>query len=495
MATKVYMEALSPTMEEGRLATWLKNEGDQVKEGDVLAEVETDKATMELVARGAGVLRKRMLNEGDTANVGTVIAVIAGADEDISALTGGAEATASQTKGGEPSQAAQEKAAAAAGSSDVAQGTAAVAAAGPTEEDQAERGTPGQATPAGASPTPTPDRGTQAPTSGDRSIAPAGGQQQGADGSGTNGRVKASPLARKMASEAGMQLGGVQGSGPGGRIVKRDVEAAMQGGGAQAEAPAQPQAQAPAQPAAEAPAQAPAPAAAAPAGGYRDQPLSQMRKTIAKRLTQSIGPVPHFFLTVEVDMGEAMALRARINEKFKDQGVKVSPNDLLIKAVAAALRKHPWVNAAWTGEAIRFHDYVHIGVAVAVDEGLITPVIKDADRKGVAEIAGEVRELAGRAREKKLKPDEYTGSTFSISNLGMFGIEEFTAVINPPEAAILAVGAIAPKVVVDDEGNMAVRQRMRITLSCDHRVIDGATGAQFLATLKSYLEEPMLMVA
>lgn len=486
MATKVYMEALSPTMEEGRLATWLKNEGDQVKEGDVLAEVETDKATMELVARGSGVLRKRMIGEGDTANVGTVIAVIAGADEDVSALTGGAEAAASQGKGGEPAAAAQQQAQTAAGGGDVGQGTAAVAAAGPTEQDQAERGTPGQATPRGAAPTPTPDQGTSAPASGDRSVAPAGGQ----DASGSNGRVKASPLARKMASEAGMQLGGVQGSGPGGRIVKRDVEAAMSGGGAQSQAPAQPaEAAAPAT-------EAPAPVqAAAPAGGYHDQPLSQMRKTIARRLTQSIGPVPHFFLTVEVDMGEAMKLRARINDRFKDQGVKVSPNDLLIKAVAAALRKHPWVNAAWTGEAIRFHDYVHIGVAVAVDEGLITPVIKDADRKGVAEIAGEVRELAGRAREKKLKPDEYTGSTFSISNLGMFGIEEFTAVINPPEAAILAVGAIGPKVVVDDEGNMAVRQRMRMTLSCDHRVIDGATGAQFLATLKNYLEEPMLMVA
>jgi pyruvate dehydrogenase E2 component (dihydrolipoamide acetyltransferase) len=493
MATKVYMEALSPTMEEGRVATWLKNEGDQVKEGDVLAEVETDKATMELVARGSGVLRKRMLGEGDTANVGTVIAVIAGADEDVSALVGGAEAADSQAKSA-PSPAAQGKAEQAAGSSDVGQGAAAVAAAGPTEEDQAERGTPGEATPAGTAPTPTPDRGTQAPTGGDRSAAPSAGA--GTEGSSENGRVKASPLARKIASEAGMQLGGVQGSGPGGRIVKRDVEAAMQGGGAQAQAPAQqPAAQAPAAPAAAEAPSAPAPVAAPASGGYRDQPLSPMRKTIARRLTQSIGPVPHFFLTVEVDMGEAMKLRGKINERFADKGVKVSPNDLIIKAVAAALRKHPWVNAAWTGDAIRFHDYVHIGVAVAVDEGLITPVIKDADRKGVGEIATEVRELAGRAREKKLKPDEYTGSTFSISNLGMFGIEEFTAVINPPEAAILAVGAIGPKVVVDAAGDMAVRQRMRMTLSCDHRVIDGATGAQFLETLKSYLEEPMLMVA
>jgi len=476
MATKVYMEALSPTMEEGRLASWLKNEGDEVKEGDVLAEVETDKATMELVARGSGILRKRLIGDGDTANVGTVIAVIAGADEDVSALTGGAEVQAEQA----PSTAeapAQEKAAQAAGS-DVGRGAAAVAAAGETEPDSVERGTPAEDTPADAAPTPVPDGGSQAK-------AAAG------DASSGNGRVKASPLARKMASESGVQLGGVQGSGPGGRIVKRDVEAAMEGGA---------QAQQPAAPAAAQPSAAPAPTApAAPAapseGGYRDQPLSPMRKTIAKRLTQSIGPVPHFFLTVEIDMGEAMRLRGRINERFADQGVKVSPNDLIIKAVAAALRKHPWVNASWTGEAIRFHDQVHIGVAVAVDEGLITPVVRDADRKGVAEIATEVRELAGRAREKKLKPEEYTGSTFSLSNLGMFGIEEFTAVINPPEAAILAVGAIAPKVVVDEKGDMAVRQRMRVTLSCDHRVIDGATGAQFLETLKSYLEDPMLMIA
>jgi len=486
MATKVYMEALSPTMEEGRLASWLKNEGDEVKEGDVLAEVETDKATMELVARGSGVLRKRLIGDGDTANVGTVIAVIAGADEDVSGLTGGAEVQAEQA----PSTAeapAQEKAAQAAGS-DVSKGAAAVAAAGETEPDQAERATPAEPTPAAAAPTPAPDGGAKGK---EPAAAPPSAQEQAGSGEAAsgNGRVKASPLARKMASESGVQLGGVQGSGPGGRIVKRDVEAAMEGGAQAQQTAAQPTAaQAAAPPA--------APAPAAPSEGcYRDQPLSPMRKTIAKRLTQSIGPVPHFFLTIEVDMGEAMRLRGRINERFADKGVKVSPNDLIIKAVAAALRKHPWVNASWTGDAIRFHDQVHIGVAVAVDEGLITPVVRDADRKGVAEIATEVRELAGRAREKKLKPEEYTGSTFSLSNLGMFGIEEFTAVINPPEAAILAVGAIGPKVVVDEKGDMAVRQRMRVTLSCDHRVIDGATGAQFLETLKNYLEDPMLMIA
>jgi pyruvate dehydrogenase E2 component (dihydrolipoamide acetyltransferase) len=218
-----------------------------------------------------------------------------------------------------------------------------------------------------------------------------------------------------------------------------------------------------------------------------------MRKTIAKRLAQSIGPIPTFYLTIEIDMAEAMALRARINERFAEQGVKISPNDLVIKAAAAALRRHPMVNASWTGEAIRQFDAAHIGVAVAVEEGLITPVIRDADRKGVTAIAREVRELAGRAREKKLKPEEYTGSTFSISNLGMFGIEEFTAVINPPEAAILAVGESAEKVVVVG-GEMQIRPRMRVTLSCDHRVIDGATGAAFLQTFKQFLEDPMLML-
>jgi pyruvate dehydrogenase E2 component (dihydrolipoamide acetyltransferase) len=460
MATKVYMEALSPTMEEGRLVTWLKNEGDEVKEGDVLAEVETDKATMELVARGSGVLRKRLIGEGDTSNVGTMIAVIAGADEDISALTDGAEAAQAPAAAEAPAQQA------AAGGGDATQSAPAAAPAA-------------EAPPAAAEP-------AQAPA------APAGQPQAAATGQ-DNGRVKASPLARRLAQEAGMQIGSVQGSGPGGRIVKRDIEQAVAQGGSQPQAAAP---QAPAQPAAAA-----APAAAATQvapttdARYREHPLTQMRKTIARRLAQSIGPVPTFYLTVEVDMGEAMALRAKINERFKDQGIKTSPNDMVIKAVAMALRKHPFVNAAWTGDAIHLYEQVHIGVAVAIDEGLITPVIRDADRKGVSEIAVEVKELAGRAREKKLKPEEFTGSTFSISNLGMFGIEEFTAIINPPEAAILAVGAVGPKVVVDDEGNMAIRQRMRVTLSCDHRVIDGATGAQFLQTLKQYLEEPMLMVA
>jgi pyruvate dehydrogenase E2 component (dihydrolipoamide acetyltransferase) len=442
MATKVYMEALSPTMEEGRLISWLKNEGDEVNEGDVLAEVETDKATMELVARGSGTLRKRLIAEGDTANVGTMIAVVAAADEDISGLVdAGAEAESSAPPA-KPEPAAEAEA-------------EAVEADASAETAEAEEAQPAAAS-AGSASRAQPARGSETDRQGD-------------------GRLKASPLARRLAAESGLEIGALQGSGPGGRIVKRDIEAAIAEG---------------APPAAEAPAEVPVPAGAA----YRDVPLSPMRKTIARRLTQSIGPVPHFFLTVEVDMGEAMALRGRINERYKDQGLKVSPNDLIIKFVGLALRKHPWVNAAWTGESIRLHEEVHVGVAVAVDEGLITPVIRHADRKGVTEIAAEVKELAGRAREKKLKPEEYTGSTFSISNLGMFGIEEFTAVINPPEAAILAIGAVSDKVVAH-RGEVVVRQRMRITMSCDHRVVDGATGAEFLQTLKGYLEDPMMTIA
>jgi len=445
MATKVYMEALSPTMEEGRLSTWVKNEGDEVKEGDVLAEVETDKATMELVARGSGVLRKRLIAEGDTAAVGSIIGVIAAPGEDISSLVGGVVAEEAPSK----AEAPPAETLAAVKPTDVGEGARAVAAAGKTEPSKEQLM-----------------------------------QQAGVTVPAAEGRVKASPLARRLAAEAGIEVGRVQGSGPGGRIIKRDVEAAMQQAPAAAAPAAAPSVEA-------APVAAPAPVAV---GAYTDVPVSQMRKTIAKRLTQSIGPVPTFYLTVEVDMGEAMALRAKINERFAKEGVKVSPNDLIIKAVAMALTRHPWVNAAWTGETVRQYQDVHIGVAVAVEEGLITPVVRDANKKGITQIASEVKELAGRGREKKLKPEEYTGSTFSISNLGMFGIEEFTAIINPPEAAILAVGAVKDTVVAEG-GEMKIRPRMRITLSCDHRVIDGATGAEFLQTLKRYLEDPMMMIA
>jgi pyruvate dehydrogenase E2 component (dihydrolipoamide acetyltransferase) len=499
MATKVYMEALSPTMEEGRLVTWLKDEGDEVAEGDVLAEVETDKATMELVARGSGVLRSRLIGDGDTANVGDLIGVIAAADEDIASLVGGqggdgAGAAPASGGGNEEEEEEEEeedkeeergkekgKERGKEKGKETEKEKEATSERRPARKQDGEGGE--EPAPAGAEGggaergAAAADGGTAPPETGDREedeVAPAA-----ADG----GRVKSSPLARRLAREGGIDLSSVQGSGPRGRIVRRDVEQAT------AAAPRAARAGAPE-------GAAPAPAAA-PAGDarYREHPLSQMRRTIARRLAQSLGPVPHFFLTVEADMGEAVRLRERLNRRFEAEGVKVSPNDLVLKAVAMALKRHPFVNAAWTGDAIRLYEQVHIGVAVAVEEGLITPVVRDADRKGIAEIASEVRELAGRARERKLKPEEYTGSTFSVSNLGMFGIEEFTAVINPPEAAILAVGAIGPKVVVDEGGEVAVRQRMRMTLSCDHRVVDGATGAQFLQTLVGFLEDPLLMIA
>lgn len=422
MATKVHMEALSPTMEEGRLIGWQKKEGDQVEEGEILAEIETDKATMELVARGSGVLRKILLGDGETAPVGTVIAVIADADEDISAIV--------EAAGGGAGAAAPAPEAEAAPEAEVAAEPAAPAPAAPQAGGAAEEG----------------------------------------------GRIKASPLARRLAEEAGLDLAQIQGSGPGGRITKRDIEEAAS---VREAAPA-----APAAPAYEAPV----------AAEVEEIPVTQMRKTIARRLATSIGPVPTFYLTVEVEMDRMLAIRKEINKRLESQGVRVSINDLLIKAVASALSRHPEVNASWGDSVIRQYGRVHIGVAVAIDDGLITPIIRDADRKGVAQIAQEVRELAGRARERKLAPEEYTGATFSISNLGMFGIQEFTAIINPPEAAILAVGAVEQKPVVED-GEVVVRSLMRMTLSCDHRVIDGAMGAQFLQTLRNFVEEPMMMLA
>jgi len=463
------MEALSPTMEEGQLVRWLKKEGDQVKDGDVLAEIETDKATMELVARGSGVLRRIMLDEGDTAPIGQVIGIIAAADEDIGDIGPGPGARAGEE----------------AGEGTAADRTAEAPAGGKAVESDAGRAA--QAVAAGQSET---QKGRAAETGAKpRDAAGAGGGHAGvaaatngdAGGPDGDGRIKASPLARKLASEAGLELGAVAGSGPGGRITKKDIEAALDEGAAPA--------------AAAAPSGVRAPAAVRRDGAeYEDMPVSQMRKTIAKRLVQSLGPIPTFYLTVEVDMTRITEARERVNAQLADQGVKASVNDFLVKAIAAALVRHPEVNAQWHESHIRRFNRAHIGVAVAVEDGLITPVIRDADAKGIAQIATEVKELAGRAREKKLKPEEYTGATFSISNLGMFGIDEFTAIINPPEAGIIAVGRAEEKVVVED-GELVVRSRMRMTMSCDHRVIDGATGARFLQTLRDMIEEPMMMLA
>lgn len=437
MATKVHMEALSPTMEEGQVVKWLKAEGDTVGNGDVLAEVETDKATMELVARGDGVLRAIFLAEGGTAPVGEVIGVIAEADEDISSI----------------------------------QPSAAVAGGSTPEPAAAEPAAPAAAPEPAAAPSPAPAAPTPAAPA-----APAG------DG---NGRIKASPVARRLARDAGIDLTLIQGSGPAGRIVKKDVEAAVESG---VSAPA---AEAPAAPAPGLP--TPTPSIAMDGPEFEDIPLTQIRKTIAKRLAQSIGPIPTFYLNIHVDMSRLMETRKRINAMLEARGEKVSINDMIIKATAVALTQHPAVNAHWGGDFIRRHNRVHIGVAVAIEDGLITPVIRDANIKGVSQIGREVKDMAARAREKKLMPEEYTGATFSVSNLGMFGIHEFTAVINPPEAGILAVGGIEQVPVVVD-GELKTEPRMTITMSCDHRTIDGATGSRFLQTLKAMLEDPIVMM-
>ncbi len=439
MATKVHMEALSPTMEEGQVVKWLKSEGDEVSNGEILAEIETDKATMELVARGDGVLRKVFLGEGDTAPVGDVIAVIAGTDEDISGIEGTGAGGGGGSASGSDAGAKDDRKA------DTAEGAGADDAE-PTEE------------------------------------VSAGAAESGGEDGPSDGRVKASPVARRLAADEGVELGSIRGSGPGGRIVKKDVERAAKEGPAPAGA------------AAAAPSFTPRLTAPDSGEDYRDVKLSQMRKTIAKRLVESIGPVPHFFLTVDVDMTRAVEARKRVNALLEKEKVKVSFNDIVLKAAAVALRRHPECNAHWGGDHVRQFSRVHLGVAVAIEDGLITPVIRDAHLKGLAEIGLEVRELAGRAREKKLKPEEYTGATFSVSNLGMFGIDHFTAVINPPEAAILAVGALEERPVVEG-GEVKVQPRMKITMSCDHRVIDGAQGAAFLQTLKAILEEPLAALA
>lgn len=442
MATKVIMPKLSPTMEEGQIARWLKKEGDKVAMGEPLAEIDTDKATMEMQALANGVLRKILINEGESAPLGQLIAVIGEPNEDIASLLAEAPAAAAPAKKEE-------------------------APAAPKKEE------------------PPPAQAQQPPPPPQAQAAAAGagtlGNGRQAVAAPTSGRVIVSPLAARMAAESGLDLRSIQGSGPGGRIVKKDIEAALS---QPQSAPAAPQRYPrPVEPGQTAPAFG--------ASAYRDEPASQIRQTIAKRLVTSLGPVPHFFLTTEIEMDRAAEMRKGINAL--DPDLKISINDIIIKVTAAALIQHPEVNASFQERFVRYYEHADIGVAVAIEDGLITPVVRAADQKSLSQIAAEVRELAERARAKKLTPEEYTGATFSISNLGMFGIDEFTAVINPPEGAILAVGAMTPKPVVRDN-EIVVRQMMRVTMSCDHRVIDGATGAKFLQTFKKILENPLYLV-
>jgi len=406
------MPKLSDTMEEGVIATWLKKVGDKVNAGDVLAEIESDKATMEFESFPAGVLLHVEVGVGESAKVDSLIAIVGKEGEDVKTLI-------KETKAAE---------------------------AASTPKEAAKADAPSSAKPVQAAPVVKKEVS--------RPIVKAEPVKED-----LSGRTKISPLARKLAEERGLSLRGIRGSGEGGRIVKRDIENSRG---------ALPQPE-----------------------RSRDVEVSQMRKTIARRLSESKFSAPHFYLTIDLDMDQAIAARIAINKEIAPS--KISFNDLVVKAVAVALRKHPSVNAGWHGDFIRFNEHVHIGVAVSVDEGLLVPVVRHADNKALTQISEEVRDYAKRAKSKKLQPAEWEGNTFTISNLGMFGIEEFTAIINPPDSCIMAIGGIRQEPVVKD-GEIRVGNRMRVTMSCDHRVVDGVSGAQFLETFRTYIENPIVLL-
>ena len=439
MPIPVEMPKMSDTMEEGVLVAWLAEEGDAVSSGDIIAQVETDKATMDLEVYDDGVLLKRVIPEGASVPIGGLIAVLGKAGEDISELLAGYD------------------------------GAAGASVEAPAPEP------PASETPATETPVPSEGDGAVQPTAPEPASDPAS--------AGGDGRVKSSPLARRLADEHGIALQQIAGSGPEGRIVKRDIEAAIRR---------------------HAPAPGLTPGYPMP-GTMIEMPaeevsetvrISQMRKTIARRLSESKFTSPHFYLTVDVDVEQAVAARTRINKQAEAAGgIKISFNDLVTKACALALRAHPAVNASWIEQegVIRQHGHVHVAIAVAIDDGLVTPVIRHADRKGLTQIAVETRELAQRARDRTLQPEDWEGSTFTTSNLGMYGVEEFTAIINPPNACILAIGAIRDEAVVK-EGAVVPGKRMKLTLSSDHRVVDGAVAAAFIGTVRRYLEEPLSML-
>lgn len=431
MADVIRMPRMSDTMEEGVIVGWLKNVGDNVEPGDVLAEVETDKATMELECYQEGVLLHIGVKEGSVP-VNGILAVIGEKGEDYKAALAAAEDnTSTQTQ---------------------------------PEENPAPK----------TEAVPEPKQSPQP------ALAATTADTSPASTSSTSNRVKASPLAKKIASDSGLNLSDISGSGDNGRIIKKDVEAYLKN----------PPAAQPSTPSAtEQPAVAPF-VYGGNGQNAEEVPVSQMRKVIAKRLGESKFSAPHFYLTIEVEMSKAIATRKQLNEIAP---TRISFNDLVVKSCAVALRQHPAINSSWLGDKIRINSEINVGVAVAVTDGLLVPVIRHADMKSLSQINVEVRELAGKAKEKRLQPDQMQGNTFTISNLGMFDIDEFTAIINPPDACIMAVGSIAEKPIVKD-GELAVGNVMKLTLSCDHRVVDGATGAKFLQTVKSMLEDPVRML-
>ncbi len=429
MAIVIDMPKLSDTMQEGVIAKWNVKEGDKVSSGDVIAEVETDKATMDVEVYDAGTVLKIMAKEGEAVPLGGIMAIIGKPGEDISDLLGGKSAGAPATEAKVEAK-AEPKA----------------------EAKEARADTKGK------------QEKSFDPILGDLESKPVP--------VASDERVKASPLARKMAEEQGLDLGNIKGSGPEGRIVKKDVLAAESA------------------PAKSTPATAAKAVFVAPSAEDEDIRISQMRKTIARRLAESKFTSPHFYETIDIDMKQSIAAREQLNA-ISD--VKISFNDFVVKACAVALRRHPKVNTSWLDDVIRVNGSVNVAVAVAVEDGLLTPVIRNADQKGLRQISAETKDLATRARDKKLQPEEWEGSTFTISNLGMYGIEEFTAIINPPNAAILAVGAIRDVPVVEN-GQVVPGKRMKVTLSSDHRVLDGATAAEFLSTLRQLLENPSSML-
>ena len=431
MAEIINMPKLSDTMTEGVVAEWHKKVGDTVKSGELLAEIETDKATLEFESFFDGVLLHIGIEKGKPAPVNSLLAIIGEKGEDISALLAGGGKSDAPAEEKKTEEKKEESAAA--------------------DEDKASSGKDEK-------PKENEEKAASAPKT-----APAVVNNSG-------GRIFASPLAKKLAEEKGVDLSFITGTGEGGRITKRDVDHYV-------------------------PYDAPARPAGTGSGSsltesFTDEPISQMRKTIARRLAESKFTAPHFYLTISLDMDNAIAARKAMNS---NEGVKVSFNDMVIKAVAMALRKHPNINSSWLGDVIRRNSHVHIGVAVAVDEGLLVPVVRFADSKGLTQIGDEVKVLAQKAKDKKLQPAEWEGNTFTISNLGMFGIEQFTAIVNPPDSCIMAIGGISQEPVVKN-GQVVPGNIMKVTLSCDHRVVDGATGAAFLQTFKQYMENPVMML-
>jgi pyruvate dehydrogenase E2 component (dihydrolipoamide acetyltransferase) len=435
VAEEIVMPRLSDTMERGTIARWLVHEGDAVHEGDVLAEIETDKATMELNAYSDGVLLRILVQDGEAAELGAPIAVVGAEGEDVSGFS------------------------AASGNGDAA------AADGAGETEAAP---PAASEAVAAAPAP------------DAPAPPAGG-----------GTLKASPVARRMASDAGFDLRGLagKGSGPDGRIVRVDVERALAGGASAAPAAAAPPAQAPAS----APAPAPARAAAAPPEADTVIEPSPMLKAVARRMSESKAQVPHFYLQCEIDMAKALALREELNAELADEGVKLTVNDLIVRACALALRDHPQFHRSWIDGKLYQHGAAHVGVAVALDEGLIVPVIRNADSLPLRELAVVARDLVARARSGSLRQQEIEGGTFSVSNLGMLGITSFQAIINPPEPGILAVGSVVER-ATGVGGQVVVRPLMTVNLSVDHRAASGADGARLLQTVTRYLEHPLLLL-